>query len=102
MPDNNVEGLGYTPNGAHLFREPNGVGGHIYYSDEIGGGTTVWDTSLVDEGTLLSAMVCERRRKYLERQLEIERIAATGGSFLSQAVKDELQSRREQESVDEG
>ena len=66
---NNVEDLGALPTGYHLYRKPNKVGGHIYYSDEIGGGVVVWDTCVVDESTLLTAIVCEKHRKYLEYML---------------------------------
>ena len=50
------------PNNATLYRESNGVGGHRYWSDEIGGGVCVWDTCLTDESTLLAAIVEEQRR----------------------------------------
>lgn len=62
-----VEELGRTPNGANLFRKPNGVGGYVYMSNEIGGGVVVWDTALVSEGTLLFAMTCEKGRKCKEQ-----------------------------------
>jgi hypothetical protein len=51
------------PNGCTLYRETNGVGGHRYWSDEIGGGVMLWDTCLVDVSTLLAAIVEEQRRK---------------------------------------
>ena len=50
------------PNGCGLFIEENGVGGHRYYTDECGIATIVWDTSIVDEATLLTAIVEEHRR----------------------------------------
>jgi hypothetical protein len=50
------------PNGCTLYRESNGVGGHRYWSDEIGGGVMLWDTSLVDATTLLTAIVEEQKR----------------------------------------
>lgn len=50
------------PNGSTLYREENGVGGHRYWSDEIGGGVMLWDTCLVDTSTLLAAIVEEQRR----------------------------------------
>ncbi len=49
------------PNGCTLYREDNEVGGHRYFSDEIGGGVFVWDTCLVDGSTLLAAVVEEHR-----------------------------------------
>lgn len=87
-----IEDLGCLPKGAHLFRQRNGAGGWTYYSNEIGGNVVVWDTCLVNEGTLLAAMACEHHRKYLEhmhkqgwrpnRDMRNERMAATGGGFL--------------------
>jgi hypothetical protein len=63
-----TEDLGLNPNGSHLFRKPNGVGGYVYISDEIGGGVVVWDTALVSEATLLAALVSEHHRFYIECQ----------------------------------
>lgn len=93
MRDEKMENLGCLPNGCHLFRRANEAGGFTYYSDEVGGGVMVWDTCLVDESTLLTAIVCEHHRKYLEcmknqgwkppKDMQIEQMAATGGSFLS-------------------
>jgi len=54
------------PGGYHLFRKPNEVGGHIYYSDEVGGGVHVWDTAVVAESTLLAAIVAEHKRQFEE------------------------------------
>jgi len=56
------------PNGSILYREGNGVGGHRYYSDEVGGGVCVWDTNLVDQSTILAALVEESRRVYEEQR----------------------------------
>ncbi len=64
------------PNGCHLFREPNGVGGYRYFSDEIGCGIMVWDTCLVNESTLLAAIVEEKKRIYLEYQINKRLIRA--------------------------
>lgn len=55
-------------NGCTLYREDNGIGGHRYWSDEIGGGVLVWDTSLVDSATLLAAMTEEYARLYEQAQ----------------------------------
>jgi len=91
MSDKCVD-LGELPNGAHLYREPDGVGGYKYFSDEVGCGVIVWITSLVSEGTLLAAMTHEHKRVYdeavaarrqkLDRDMSIEQAAATGGSFI--------------------
>ena len=87
-----IEDLGSLPNGCHLFRKPNGAGGFTYYSDEVGGGVMVWDTYLINESTLLTAIVCEHQRKYIQfmidggwkptPKMEIEHLAAIGGSFI--------------------
>lgn len=103
MSDKTVD-LGRLPNGAHLYRKPNRVGGYTYYSDEIGGGVEVWDTSLVAESTLLTAMACEHHRSYLEDMVkkrgwkpksgvETEQMAATGGPFVSPELMKELEAR---------
>lgn len=47
--------------GCRLYRRTNQVGGWTYYSDEIGGGVTVWDTALVGEDVLLAAMADRAR-----------------------------------------
>lgn len=57
-----LEEVCLTPGGYTLFREPNGAGGHRYWSDEVGGGVMVWDTCLVCSNTLLAAIVEEERR----------------------------------------
>ena len=54
------------PNGCALFWMPNEVGGRRYASDEIGGGVIVWDTSLVDQSTLLAAIVQEENLRIKE------------------------------------
>jgi hypothetical protein len=51
--------------GNTLFREENEVGGHRYWSDEIGGGVVVWDTSLVSEEMLKLALIEEAKRREL-------------------------------------
>lgn len=92
-----MEDLGCLPHGAHLYRKPNTAGGWTYYSDEVGGGVMVWNTCLVNESTLLTAIVCEHQRSYCEKMLKsgwkpspkmiIEQIAATGGSFIPPDVQ---------------
>ena len=46
------------PNGSMLFCQNNEKGGRIYYSNE-NGGVPVWDTSAVENTTLISAMAVE-------------------------------------------
>lgn len=53
--------------GYRLYVKDNPAGGRTYYSDEIGGGVVVWDTALVDESTLLAAMLTEKRLQHKER-----------------------------------
>jgi hypothetical protein len=48
--------------GNRLYVEPNEVGGHRYWSDEIGGGVVVWDTSLVSAEMLQLALAAEAGR----------------------------------------
>lgn len=45
--------------GNTLFIEDNEVGGHRYWSDEIGGGVMVWDTSLVSPEMIQLALQAE-------------------------------------------
>jgi hypothetical protein len=53
------------PNGCTLFWIT-GEQGREYYSDEIGGGVEVWHTALVDQSTLLAAIVQEQAFQQLE------------------------------------
>jgi hypothetical protein len=53
------EGECPLPNGCTLYWKADGAGGRSYVTDEIGGGAPVWDTSLVDQSTLLAAMAKE-------------------------------------------
>ena len=48
------------PNGSTLFYKDNGIGGRTYYSDVVGAVVLVWDTSLVNDTTLLFALQIER------------------------------------------
>lgn len=49
--------------GHRLYVKENKVGGNQYWSDEIGGGVLVWDTSMVSEEMLDLALLTERTRK---------------------------------------
>jgi len=92
--------LGCLPNGSHIYRKDNAAGGHTYYSDEVGGGIVIWDTCLLAESTLLTAMACEHHRKYTEylnnrtdgwkqnKEMALEVMAATGGSFYDADTSD--------------
>jgi len=53
-------------NGFRLYWKDNGVGGRIFYSDEIGNGVVVWDTCCVDSITLLAALHKEHELLHLE------------------------------------
>lgn len=59
------------PNGCTLYMKENEAGGRTYFSNEIGGGVTIWDTCLVDESTLLAAIVYEmtlRKKEAIQRR----------------------------------
>ncbi len=49
-------------NGYHLYIEDNKVGGRRYSTDEVGGGSHVWDTSCVSADALDMAL---RQEKFL-------------------------------------
>ncbi len=76
------EGDVRLPNGYTLYwKMDEAVGCREYYSDEVGGGVGVWNTALVDDTTLLAAIVKEaefRKREYViwSRMTEEEREAA--------------------------
>ena len=53
-------------NGCTLLRKDDGVGGHLYVSDEVGGGVEVWDTALVDTSTLLAAIAWETNSNVID------------------------------------
>ena len=55
------------PNSCSLYRMPNGAGGYTYWSDEVGDGVMVWDTCLVNEGTMLTALAEENTRRFREQ-----------------------------------
>lgn len=65
------------PGGYMLYRQRNEVGGYAYWTDQIGGGVMVWDTSIVDPNTLLIAMSEEIRRSDEEDRRAYE--TAAGG-----------------------
>jgi hypothetical protein len=64
------------PNGCALYwkMDPR-VGCREYYSDENGVLASVWNTALVDQGTLLAAIVQEMsfQKKEFEKQRDRER-----------------------------
>lgn len=57
-----MELVGTTPEGYGLYRKKDEVGGYDYYTDEVAG-LHIWSTSLVNEGSLLAAIVAERARQ---------------------------------------
>lgn len=94
------------PHGAHLYRKPNGVGGHEYFTDECGVMSFIWDTCIAHRSTLMAALLIEEHSVYLKqvseksfrkqrqevtREMDIEREAATGGSFLNSTPKDKVE-----------
>ncbi len=60
LPEIPEKGSIRLPNGCTLYwRTDKSVNCREYYSDEIGGGVNVWHTGLVDQSTLLAAIVQE-------------------------------------------
>ena len=57
-----IDEVGQDSRGNTLFVEENEVGGHTYWSDEIGGGVMVWDTALVSLEMLEFAIKTEKER----------------------------------------
>jgi len=57
------------PNGCSLYWTETEQG-REYVSDEVGGGVLVWHTALVDQSTLLAAIVKEAEFQTQERMLE--------------------------------
>jgi len=51
-----MEEVARDSRGNQLYIKPNEAGGNIYWSDEIGGGVMVWDTSLVSPEMLCLAL----------------------------------------------
>lgn len=93
LDTNNMEDLGCLPQGSHLYRKRNCAGGWTYYSDECGCMSTVWDTCITNESTLLAAILSEQHRRYMEfmhnkgwkpdQNTQVEEMATIGGSFLA-------------------
>lgn len=69
IPDVPEKGEISLPNGCTLFWRDTEQG-REYLSDEIGGGVQVWHTALVDEGTLLAAIVQEQTLQRREREID--------------------------------
>lgn len=74
------------PNGSTLYwKLDSTVGCREWYSDEIGGGVHVWNTALVDQHTLLAAIVEEERLRRLEYEF-VRRKCRNGCKTDSEAV----------------
>lgn len=85
------EGHCELPNGSWLYwRVEPATNARYYFSDEIGGGVRVWDTALVDDGTLLAALTNEARLKVGEYHLkeEVNLKAIVIGRRMAEAVND--------------
>lgn len=54
------------PNGCRLYWRRNSAGGRTYISNEVGEVAGVWDTSIIDESTLLAAMTQEAALRRFE------------------------------------
>ena len=55
----NAELVCITPDGFSIYRKPNSVGGHEYWSDETAPGVMIWDTSITYETSFLCAALVE-------------------------------------------
>ena len=68
LPEVPKNGSISLPNGCALYwSADDSIGGcRTYISDEVGGGVGVWDTALVDQSTLLAAIVQEETLRLLE------------------------------------
>lgn len=83
------EGQASLPNGCTLYwKTDHSIGGaREYVSDEIGGGVMVWNTALVDETTLLAAIVQEAALRTIER-VNGERVAAEVAKTATESPSD--------------
>lgn len=70
IPDVPAQGEISLPNGCTLYWRDTEQG-REYLSDEVGGGVQVWHTALVDDTTLLAAIVNEAALQ--RREFEIDR-----------------------------
>jgi hypothetical protein len=69
--ENKLVKIGETKIGHDIFREPNEVGGHRYWSTSVGGGVVIWDTCLASIEELEIAINYEKA---------IEESLLTGGT----------------------
>jgi hypothetical protein len=63
----NEKGFKQMGNGNGLYWTYNELGCRVYYSDEVGGGVLVWDTTVVSPSTMLEAVVQENEFQHLEK-----------------------------------
>lgn len=86
----------------------NEAGGHTYYTDEVG--AVVWDTSLVDEFTLLAAIMAEKEAnlevlRYVdnsvvsERPQSIEEAVSRLNALVPQSARERLKAMKEEELI---
>lgn len=68
-----MEDVCELPGGYMLYRQTNVVGGHTYFTDEIPGGTMVWDTCLCSESALLAAMLDQAKIRRMEYEAKLTR-----------------------------
>lgn len=61
MKKQTLKEIGKTNRGYTIFVQDNEVGGKTYWSDEIGGGVIVWDTSLVSRESVEFALSKETK-----------------------------------------
>ncbi len=60
-----LEQIAEDSRGNHLYVEPNEVGGHRYWSDDIGGGVMIWDTALGSIEMIELALAHEKKRRVM-------------------------------------
>jgi len=87
-----LEEVGTTDRGYTIYRQVNEVGGHRYWSDEIGGGVVAWDTCLVDAGTLHECLRIEKRAHALSE------LAAADGELLFPATAEDVRRASERQA----
>ena len=58
-----LEEVAQDSRGNRLYVEPNEVGGHRYWSDDIGDGVMIWDTALGSIEMIELALAYEKQRK---------------------------------------
>lgn len=80
MTRDTIEGTNTLPNGCTLYWKTNDQGCREYYSDECGAVIRVWDTTIIDDGTLLAALTQEKLLSRADYHLKEENKNKTDNS----------------------